>query len=275
MKPSTLLFFVTCLTGPAVDAAAISEKETTHIRYSQFPSYEKRDTSEAHDLWKRKGGGRGGGSSGGGRSSGRTGGSSGSTGGRSSSSPSTGGGTGSGARSPTSNSGGVSSGGSGPKPAYGGGSVYAGGARRPYQSGSRIGAITPFLLVGAVALAFWPWSYAHGAYMYPYHNPYHYYNASSQRNETRNVLCGCQEYEVCGCDEENNGTVKELVGDGSYDKMDKSVVNVADVNGTQTIVIDGSLPNGTTADSAAAQLLLTHASWWPVVATVAAIVIWV
>ncbi|EHA48673.1 hypothetical protein, variant [Pyricularia oryzae 70-15] len=251
MKPSTLLFFVTCLTGPAVDAAAISEKETTHIRYSQFPSYEKCDTSEAHDLWKRKGGGRGGGSSGGG------------------------GGTGSGARSPTSNSGGVSSGGSGPKPAYGGGSVYAGGARRPYQSGSRIGAITPFLLVGAVALAFWPWSYAHGAYMYPYHNPYHYYNASSQRNETRNVLCGCQEYEVCGCDEENNGTVKELVGDGSYDKMDKSVVNVADVNGTQTIVIDGSLPNGTTADSAAAQLLLTHASWWPVVATVAAIVIWV
>ncbi|TLS24914.1 hypothetical protein PpBr36_08401 [Pyricularia pennisetigena] len=263
MKPSTLLFFVTCLTGSAVDAVAISDEESTHIRYSQFPSYEKRETSEAHDLWKRKGGGRGGGGSGGGRSSG----------GRSSS-PSTGGSSSSGARSPTSNSGGVSSGGSGPRPAYGGGSVYAGGSKTPYQSGSRIGTIAPFLLLGT-ALAFWPWVWHHGAYMYPYHNPYHYYNASSQRNETRNVLCGCQQYEVCSCDEENNGTVKELVGDGSYDKMDKNVVNVAEVNGTQTILIDGSLPNGTTADSAAAQLLLTHASWWPVVATVAAIVIWV
>ncbi|KAI6357535.1 hypothetical protein MCOR25_007627 [Pyricularia grisea] len=246
MKPSTLIFFVTCLTGPAVDAAAVSQKESTHIRYSQFPSYEKRDTSDAHDLWKRKGGGRGGGGSS----------------------------SGSGGGTRATNSGGVSSGGSGPKPAYGGGSVYAGGAKRPYSSGARVGAIAPFLMVGAV-LAFWPFHYPYGAYMYPYNNPYHYYNASSQRNETRNVLCGCQQYEVCSCDEENNGTVKELVGDGSYDKMNRSVVNVADVNGTQTIVIDGTLPNGTTADSAAAKLLLTHAPWWPVVATLAAIVIWV
>ncbi len=53
------------------------------------------------------------------------------------------------------------------------------------------------------------------------------------------------------------------------------------MNGTNTILINGSLPNGTTApggtddpDSAGQglRLLLQHAGWWPVVATVCATV---
>lgn len=116
--------------------------------------------------------------------------------------------------------------------------------------------------------------------MYPYHHPYSYYNHSSEKNETKPVLCGCDETVECGCDDTNTTAVRELVGNGSYEGLNKSVINVADVNGTSTILINGTLPNGTTASGgtedpnagAGLQLLLQNAGWWPVVATVCAMV---
>lgn len=76
--------------------------------------------------------------------------------------------------------------------------------------------------------------------------------------------------------------MKDLIGNGSYAALDKSVIDVANVNGTSTILINGTLPDGTTAPggtdapgSAAGdglRALLENAGWWPVVATVAAVV---
>ncbi|RFU73605.1 hypothetical protein TARUN_8608 [Trichoderma arundinaceum] len=241
---------------------------------------------EQHDLFKRKGGGGGGGrgGGGGGTSGGGKGGSSGGSGSSGSGGSSGGkGGSGgsSGNRAPSSNVGGTSAGGSGPKPAYGGGRYYGGGATTPYRAGSRspIGGIVPFALLGGAALAFWPGVWLYGAYMYPYHQPYHFHNQSSGRNETRDVLCGCGIYDVCGCDDNNNTAYYDsLIGNGSYSALNKSVVNVADVNGTRTILINGSLPNGTTADgpdasstdSGAAGLknMVQVLGFWPAVAAV-------
>jgi hypothetical protein len=41
--------------------------------------------------------------------------------------------------------------------------------------------------------------------------------------------------------------MSDLIGNGSYTALNQSVVTVADINGTSTILINGTLPNGTTA----------------------------
>ncbi|KAF7558504.1 hypothetical protein G7046_g5652 [Stylonectria norvegica] len=247
--------------------------------------------ADEHDLYKRRGGGGGGsrggsggssggsgGKSGGGKSSGGSGGTKGSS--KPGSSGSGGGSSGS-SGNRGSNTGGTSSKGTGPKPGYGGGRYYGGGARTPYRSGGRSpGGILPFVLIGG-ALAFWPGVWLYGAYMYHYPNDYHYHNATTNKNESRPVICGCAQYSVCGCDDNNNTAYyNDLIGDGTYSKLNKSVVNVANVNGTETILINGTLPNDTTAatddtDSAASsglQALAEALGFWPAIAAVAATV---
>ncbi|KAF5673725.1 hypothetical protein FDENT_10171 [Fusarium denticulatum] len=208
-----------------------------------------------HKLYKRRGGGGGGGrggssgggsrgSSGSGSRGGSSRGSSGSGSSRGSSS------SGSGSRGSSSRPGSSSSSGGsrgvGPQPSFAGGRYYPGGSSKPYRSGvSSPGRIAPFALGGA-ALAFWPGVWLYGAYMYPYSHPYHYHNDTSDEDEERDVLCGCSRYEYCACDD-NNSTqyFDELIGNGSYDALNKSIVNVAEVNGTMTILINGTLPNDT------------------------------
>lgn len=115
--------------------------------------------------------------------------------------------------------------------------------------------------------------------MYDYDTAYHYHNVSSEANETREVICGCARYAVCGC-EENNSTeyYDDLIGNGSYAALNKSIINVARTNGTMTILINGTLPNGTTVvgeDSAAPgsiESLAEAFGLWPVVAAVLATV---
>lgn len=158
----------------------------------------------------------------------------------------------------------------------------------PYKSGAQSpSGIRPLLLgagvgAGLGALAFWPGLWLHPVYMYPYSQPYSYHNTSSDRNESKPVLCACDETVECGCDDNSNTTyLGELVGNGSYDGLNKTLVTVADVNGTSTILINGTLPNGTTAAGgtddpnagAGLRALLYAAGWWPVVATVAASVL--
>jgi hypothetical protein len=153
----------------------------------------------------------------------------------------------------------------------------------PYRAGTRtpsgISAL-PLIFVGS-AIAFWPGLWLHGAYMYPYAHPWAYHNATSNRNETKPVLCGCDQYEECGCDDNSNRTyIDSVLGNASYDSLNKTLVNVADVNGTSTILINGTLPNGTTADGgtespsagAGMRALLYNAGWWPAVATALAMV---
>ncbi|KAL3457616.1 hypothetical protein BJX64DRAFT_14725 [Aspergillus heterothallicus] len=217
---------------------------------------------ETRDLEKRRGGGGrgGGGGSSGGGSGGRGGGGSSS----SSSRPSQ--------TRPNSNVGGHSPGGSGPRPAYGGGTYYAGGGTTPYRAGrtSLLG-ITPFFLPVA-ALAFFPGLWLYGAHIYPYHNHYNYVNNTSNRNESLPVICLCEQYASCACEDNNNRTYYESLFDGTQPK-NTSVVKVTTVNGTQTIAINGTLPNGTTAadpDSGATVLNLKQASGYWVMAAIAA-----
>ncbi|KAG4034732.1 hypothetical protein MFRU_002g00850 [Monilinia fructicola] len=247
---------------------------------------------EERDLFKRKGGGGGSGRGGGGSSSsgGKGGGSGSSSGGSGSSSSSSGG---RGSTSSSSNAGGATRSGSGPAPAYGGGRYYGGGAATPYSAGTRspLGIAPIFLGVGVLALL--PGLWLFGAYSYPYHNPYSFRNHSATRNstndtntavvtrqdsdtgvnETRPVLCLCAAYSVCGCDDNGNSTfLDQLIGDGSYAALNKTLVNVADVNGTTTIILNGTLPNGTTAsggtDSAAGRTISEGMGWWVMIAVV-------
>ncbi|KAK3187491.1 hypothetical protein K4F52_003840 [Lecanicillium sp. MT-2017a] len=274
----------------SVSAAAINEQHQPRVDVAVG--------SDEHDLYKRKGGGRGGGR--GGSSSGNRGGSSGSSSGNrggsgSSPPPNT---------RPNSNVGGVSPQGSGPQPRFGGGQFYGGGAKQPFRPGGRArggaGLAAGGLLVGS-ALAFWPGLWLAGAYMYPYHHPYRFHNETTDEEEELPVICGCARYNPCSCDEDGNSTVylDEIVGNGSYAGLNKSIVNVGKVDdesiealnksvvdvGQKVLLINGTLPNGTTAEDpdaegadsdAAGNSMKSHLEalgYWPVLATVAAIVL--
>jgi hypothetical protein len=155
------------------------------------------------------------------------------------------------------------------QPSFGGGRFYGGGATTPYTSGGRspLG-ITPFLLGGA-ALAVLPGLWLYGAYSYPYHHPYTFHNRTATNattngttaerrsiwerqaeqgvEQTKPVTCLCATYQECGCDDSGNTTfLDSLIGDGTYANLNLSVVNVVDINSTSTIVLNGTLPNGTT-----------------------------
>ncbi|KAF2736494.1 hypothetical protein EJ04DRAFT_510994 [Polyplosphaeria fusca] len=230
---------------------------TSAINAASLPGPNALDILEAHSgglprsdilapdnaLEKRKGGGGKGGGGGGG-------------GGK------TGGGGGGGRTAATSNVGGATRSGSGPPRSYGGGGYYGGGAAVPYQAGKRsTGGVLPgaALGVGAAALIFpgiWLWS------VYPYGlRPYTFYNHTANRtrenekrqeatgmNETLPVTCLCQDFAVCGCDSNDNAQyLNDLVGNGSYAALNKTVVTVGDVSGTRTLLLNGTLPNGTTA----------------------------
>lgn len=179
----------------------------------------------------------------------------------------------SGNKAPTSIAGGTSRGGSGPRPAYGG--YYGGGGSTPYTSGKKspVGLIAPLALGGA-ALAFWPGLWLGGAYLYHYHNPYYYRNHTNNKDEEREVICGCAKESVCGCDENNNTDyITSLIGNGSYAALNKTLVNVAEVNGSMTLLINGTLPKGTTADGPdSAGATIQALGLWPAATAVLAIV---
>lgn len=222
-------------------------------------------TSSEHSLERRKGGGGGGG--GGGRSS--SGGTSSSSGGRASSGGSS---SSSGSRS----SGGQTSGSSGSTRNFGGGRYYSGGAAVPYKAGSRTpkGLIAGAVITPLVLLSIMPGLWLYNTYPYYYNNPYRFYNQSARSNDDNNnnnnntsrrglrarqstgqnqtlpVMCLCQEFSSCGCDEnDDQGYLDDLIGNGSYAALNKTLVTVSDVNGTRTLVLNGSLPNDTTTSS--------------------------
>lgn len=239
-----------------------------------------RASLEMPDLEKRRGGGRGGGFSGGGG-----GGRSGSSGGRGGSRPAS-------TRlspptspprkqltkpRPSSNQGGITKSGSGPQPAYGrSNSYYAGGAHTPYTAGKKSpGGLSPFLLP-ATAMAFFPGIWLYGIYAYPYRDPYRFVNQTTNQNETIPVVCLCQEYSVCGCDKNHHsGYFKDLFNGPVPHDTDK--VQVADVNGTRKVVINGTLPNGTTRsdpDASGSPATIAQASGYWVMAAVVMGAVW-
>ena len=153
--------------------------------------------------------------------------------------------------SSSSNRGGTSRGGSGRAPAYGGGSYYSGGSRTPYSAGSRSpGGLTPYLLPAA-GLGLAGGALAYGAYAYPYRHDYNYTDSHSHKEESLPVVCVCEQYMECGCDDNNNSAFYESLFNGTEPKNGTNV-RVVDVNGTQKIYVNGSLPNGTTVAENAA-----------------------
>lgn len=170
---------------------------------------------------------------------------------------------------------GGSSGGGGGRTSGSGGRTSSGsGAATPYRAGSRTpgkGLVAGALILPAAMLFIMPGLWLYSVYPYHYNNPYRFYNQSATnddnnnnnnndkrdlwtrqtqgRNETLPVMCLCQENSLCGCDE-NDGDdsyIDDLVGNGSYAALNKSLVTVSDVDGTKTLVLNGTLPNGTTA----------------------------
>jgi hypothetical protein len=70
--------------------------------------------------------------------------------------------------------------------------------------------------------------------------------------------------------------MNSVIGNGSTSAFNSTLVHVADVNGTSTILINGTLPNGTTAaggsDSAATSLMgksMEKMGWWAIGGAVA------
>jgi hypothetical protein len=142
-------------------------------------------------------------------------------------------------------------------------------------------------LLPVAALAFFPGIWLWGAYAYPYNHPYYYHDNDNNKNESLPVQCLCEQYQECGCDDNNNSTYYESLFNGTQPR-NTSVVRVANVNGTKTIIINGTLANGTTTDdgtsssstssstSGAAQgpliTLINASGYWVMVAVVAATV---
>lgn len=143
-----------------------------------------------------------------------------------------------------------SSTGTGVRPAYGsGGRYYGGGATVPYQAGLRSpGGLIAITLLSIAALAIFEGIWLYPAYIYAYPQPYTFYNASANQNQTKPVECLCEQYQECGCDNNTDPTyLSSLLGNGSVSALNSTLVQVHDVNGTSTILINGTLPNGTTA----------------------------
>ena len=150
--------------------------------------------------------------------------------------------------SKSSNTGGRSAKGSGARPVYGG--YYGGGSAVPYTSclDSTQGLASAGSLNVNTAHSLFPGVWSNDVCHYPWSHPLSFDNATTQQTETKPVLCLCQRYTVCGCDENRNLTyVTAVLGNSDFNKLNRSLVYVNEVNGTSAILINGTLANGTTA----------------------------
>lgn len=94
------------------------------------------------------------------------------------------------------------------------------------------------------------------------------------------MTCLCQQYSACGCDNTDNSTyLGELLENGSPASENSSLIHVGIVNGTKTIVINGTLPNGTDNSTSSTSTggamrngLVENAGYWVMGAVVGAMV---
>ncbi|KAF8425325.1 hypothetical protein EV426DRAFT_664322 [Tirmania nivea] len=213
------------------------------------------------DIYPRKGGG-GRGGSGGKTTGGKT------TSGTKKTSPGT---------SKDSNVGGLSKGGTGPPPKYN--KYYSGGVGTPYSAGKKSpGGLSPVALPLAVVGGLFAGVWLSNVWMYAWNHPLNYYHPPTAaamgipyQNHTTNgngtavtdmtykitpgmnvtlpVKCLCEENSVCGCDEVNDADYsKSVLEDAARDGGKGDTARLAVDDGGLVLVVNGTLPNGTTAD---------------------------
>ena len=148
----------------------------------------------------------------------------------------------------------------------------------PYRAGGRSrGGIAPLALgagLGFGLAGLWLYS----VYAYPYRNQWSYFNETSNQQERKPVVCLCQENSDCGCDEnEDPDYVKSLIGDGSFENLNKSLITVAEYEGRESIILNGTLPAGSEeaamaeeegAAGSLAQTVMRGAGYWALTAVV-------
>ena len=155
-------------------------------------------------------------------------------------------------------------------PSYGGGKYYGGGSPSAYRAGGRSPAgIVPFALAGA-ALGIFPGLWLYGAYEYNYNHPYNYHNRTNNQNGSLPVTCLCDKYSACGCDDNNNSTfLDSVVGNGS--DQNSTLYRIGNINGTRTLILNGTLENGTdnstnsgssSSSNAVRSVVLENAGFW-------------
>ena len=154
-------------------------------------------------------------------------------------------------------------------PSYGGGRTYAGGSATSYAAGATSPhGITPSLLGGA-ALGFVAGSlFPYGAYAYPCTHPYYYLDPNTHHNDSLPVDCFCSPYNPCGCDDTDD---QAAIGDML---KNSSVANVTQVNGTRTVFVNGTLPNGTDTSVGVSlgRGMMDQSGYWNMASIVAAMV---
>ena len=91
-------------------------------------------------------------------------------------------------------------------------------------------------------------------------------------------------YSACGCDNNTNTTYLDtLVGNGSAADENSTLLHIGLVNGTKTLILNGTLPNGTndtddtsssspSTSGAVTQRILEYSGFWLVGAIVGATV---
>jgi hypothetical protein len=174
---------------------------------------------------------------------------------------------------PSSNRGGRTSDGSGAPKLYGKSSFYGGGAKVPFKAGKKSpSGIQPYFIPRPILLVAFPGAWLYGAYAYDYQITFMNQSAKNPFKQNRDVSCLCQQYQVCGCDDNQNAAyIKDIVGDGNLKKLNHSLVTVGELKGQTRLLLNGTLPNGTTASGWATgnrQSLMEHASWGVVAAVI-------
>ena len=129
---------------------------------------------------------------------------------------------------------------------------YVGGASTPYRAGgiSPLG-VRPFFV--APFVFWWPFYWGlHGVYVYHLNDTVPAAPNNTAHNATDDILCVCEAYDECGCDNANSS-------------FTPTNYTYAVINGTEYAIINGTLDNDTSATSAAGEslaLYLTRSETW-------------
>ena len=135
------------------------------------------------------------------------------------------------------------------------GTFLKGGSIVSYRSGQNSpGGIRPFLVpTAAGAAAIFPGTWGAGVYVYSYNLDEDNLEETELDSDFIDdlddpvpVRCLCEEFLECSCEEENDEDYLQfLIDDDDVEDLDEEIVTFNTVNGTMTLVINGTLPNAT------------------------------